>query len=138
MGKARAIVFETTDSGCMIPTNMKLNQDGYFRKLWSDGPEMFHRFIWKARKGDIPEGYEINHLCGNRACQNVEHMECIHGSEHAIKTNKERYAVYRQWAFHEWITTNCSATDLVKTYGWSAYKWVREWKQNLEVYDCKS
>jgi hypothetical protein len=94
--RATAIRFAEFDGGCMVPMNFKLNADGYFRKLFKDGHEMFHRFIWRARKGPIPEGFEINHLCGNRACQNVEHMECIHGSEHASKTNMERSG-FRKW-----------------------------------------
>lgn len=52
---------------------------------------MFHRIIWKMHKGSIPEGHEINHLCHNRACSNVDHMECIEGTEHAIKSNQERW-----------------------------------------------
>lgn len=132
MGKPSAIVFVTTEHGCMIPTNKRLNADGYFRKRWVDGIEMFHRFIWKARKGEIPEGFEINHLCGNRACQNVDHMECISGTEHAVKTNKERYAHTREEAKGIWLATGCSATALKKTYGWAAYGWVREWKRERD------
>lgn len=138
MPKSRAILFEKTDSGCLIPTNMKLNQDGYFRKAWGSYragdrvAEMFHRFIWRARKGVIPEGYEINHLCGNRACQNVEHMECIHGTEHAIKTNQERYASIKEAAYQHWLATGCTATELVQLFDrWTAYQWVREWKASV-------
>jgi hypothetical protein len=75
---------------------MKLNVDGYFRKRWHPEMEMFHRFMWRAHKGPIPEGHEINHLCGNRACQNVNHMECIDGLEHAVKTNRDRKG-FRNW-----------------------------------------
>lgn len=107
---------------------MKLNQDGYFRKRWGHTAEMFHRFIWRARKGEIPEGYEINHLCKNRACQNVEHMECIHGREHAIKTNQERYADEQDYAKDLWLRTGCRPSDLAKAFGHRAYGWVRNWK----------
>lgn len=126
----KPLVFVTTEDGCYIPLSHKLNQDGYFRKRWGDTLEMFHRFIWRARKGEIPEGYEINHLCGNRACQNIEHLECISGHEHAIKTNKERYSYIHTEAFKKWKETQCSPTELSKEYGWSAYKWVRQWKEN--------
>jgi hypothetical protein len=135
--KGRAIIFEETETGCLVPTNMKLNQDGYFRKAWGSCrknervAEMFHRFIWRARKGEIPDEYEINHLCGNRACQNVDHMECIHGKEHAIKTNQERYADIKEAAKKHWLETRCTATELVNLFDrWSAYAWVREWKKD--------
>lgn len=131
MGKHNAIIFETTPTGCMVPTNKKLNADGYYRRRWADNTfEMFHRFIWKARKGTIPDGYEINHLCGNRACQNVDHLECIPGKEHTIKTNKERYADIKNAAKQFWIETGCTATLLVEKFKrTTAFKWVREWKR---------
>jgi hypothetical protein len=87
----KPLVFVTLDNGCYVPLSHKLNADGYFRKRWGNELEMFHRFIWKAHYGEIPEGYEINHLCGCRSCCNVKHLECIPGKEHAVKTNKERY-----------------------------------------------
>lgn len=34
-----------------------------------------HRVVWENVKGPIPEGMTIDHLCFNRACQNVEHMD---------------------------------------------------------------
>ena len=108
---------------------MRVNQDGYFRKRWPDAAEMFHRFIWRARKGPIPDGYEINHLCGNRACQNGEHLECIDGTEHAIKTNSERYAHEKVEAKKVWEETRCTPTHLKTIYGARAYGWVREWKR---------
>ena len=129
MGRpATAIRFVRLEGDCMVPLNMRMNQDGYFRKRWFGDAEMFHRFIWRARKGPIPEGFEINHLCGNRACQNVEHFECIDGTEHAIKTNEERYSHIHEEARKLWEETGCSATRLKERYGWCAYGWVRKWK----------
>lgn len=100
MANTRDIVFVTTANGCFIPLSHKLNRDGYFRKRWNVAgetiAEMFHRFIWRARNGEIPEGYEINHKCGCRACSNVDHLECISGSDHAVLTNKERYVDRQQ------------------------------------------
>lgn len=52
---------------------------------------MRHRWFWELQKGPIPEGFEINHLCKNRRCCNVAHLECIPGEEHASKGNRERY-----------------------------------------------
>jgi hypothetical protein len=124
----KPLIFVTTEDGCYIPLSHRLNADGYFRKRWHDGLEMFHRFIWKAKRGDIPEGYEINHLCGCRSCANIEHLECIDGTEHAIKTNKERYLAVQNEARQLWKSSNCSASRLADVYGWRAYTWVRKWK----------
>jgi hypothetical protein len=126
----KPIRFVELEGGCFIPLNKKLNKDGYFRKRWADGIEMFHRFIWRAKNGPIPEEYEINHLCGVRSCQNVQHMECIPGQEHAVITNKTRYAEDQKEAFKLWVETGCSATSLKEKYGWRAYHWVRKWKSD--------
>jgi len=130
MTKHSAIRFVRFENDCMVPLNKKLNADGYYRKRWGDNSfEMFHRFVWRAHNGPIPDGYEINHLCGNRACQNVKHMECIPGDEHAIKTNEERYSHIKQAAKKYWLDTKCTATELVRKFNrTTAYAWVREWK----------
>lgn len=132
--KATAIRFVEFEGGCLVPLNMKLNHDGYFRKRWHPELEMFHRFIWRAHRGEIPEGYEINHLCCNRACQNVLHMECIPGADHAIKTNETRYTHIHEEARKLWEETGCSAARLKERYGWAAYGWVRKWKQKRDCH----
>lgn len=73
------------------------NKDGYVR-IWdkdkSSGGRlvMRHRWFWETYIGKIPDEYEINHLCKNRRCFNLDHLECIHGSEHASKDNASRYS----------------------------------------------
>lgn len=34
-----------------------------------------HRFSYMTTRGDIPSGYEINHLCRNRCCVKPDHLE---------------------------------------------------------------
>lgn len=91
------MVFVATECGCFVPLSHKLNLDGYLRKTWGNSRkpeerevEMFHRFIYRAHKGEIPEGYEVDHLCNNRACCNPEHLRAIDGSEHASHSNRIR------------------------------------------------
>lgn len=81
---------------CLDPGFGHENKDGYVRICDKPRPHggklvMRHRWMWEQVMGPIPEGYEINHLCKNRRCCNVKHLECIDGREHAIKSNKERY-----------------------------------------------
>lgn len=81
---------------CIEPKKGYPTQDGYLRIL--DRPrkeggklKMVHRLEWEKVHGPIPEGHEINHLCKNRRCCNVEHLECLSVSEHRSKDNAERY-----------------------------------------------
>lgn len=127
----RSLVFVTTESGCMCCVSHKLNADRYFRKRWGDVAEMLHRFIYRAHKGKIPEGYEVDHLCNNRACCNPEHLQAIPGSEHTIKTNSTRYRGRKDLAFLYWQTHRCTGTRLADVFGVSfsiACRWIRDWK----------
>ena len=36
-----------------------------------------HRHAWEQANGHIPDDKEINHLCQNRRCRNVDHLECV-------------------------------------------------------------
>ncbi len=97
MGHRRKPVFITTDTGCIICTSHAMNHDGYFRisdyRLDMKGHKpmvMHHRLVWEEANGSIPEGYEVDHICRNRGCQNIEHLQILTGTEHTIKTNKER------------------------------------------------
>lgn len=97
MGHRRKLVFKTTDTGCIICTSHSMNGDGYFRisdyrvKIEGHKPMvMHHRLVWEEVHGPIKPGYEIDHKCRNRGCQNIEHLQLLTRSEHATKTNKER------------------------------------------------
>lgn len=129
--------WKTTDSGCIVSTTHKLNKDGYLRVRDDrhEGPGrkpliMNHRLVWEKAYGTIPEGYEIDHICGNRACCCLEHLRCIPGKEHAIHTNRTRYAARKEAARAYWEETRCTGTALADKFGVSfsaACRWIRDW-----------
>lgn len=91
--------FVKTDSGCIVVVNRRLNSDGYYRARTSDGYlEMYHRTIWKQTNGEIPIGFEINHVCRNRACCNLDHLELLDVSYHKTITNLSRDFKIGEWA----------------------------------------
>lgn len=50
----------------------------HYVRFHLDGKRVLgHRLIWEVERGPIPEGLVIDHLCRNRACVNVEHMEVV-------------------------------------------------------------
>ena len=36
-----------------------------------------HRVVWEQARGAIPDGLQLDHLCRNRACVNVSHLEAV-------------------------------------------------------------
>jgi len=132
MGLPRAMVFVTTESGCMVCLSHRLNTDGYLRKRWADGAEMFHRFIYRAHKGPIPEGHEVDHTCRNRACSNPEHLTARPRDEHLSITNRTRYAARQEHARQVWLETRIKGVELAAKFGvtfGAACLWIRRWKR---------
>lgn len=93
---------------------------------------MFHRIVWEDTHGVIPDDYEINHKCHNRACQNLDHLECIPGSRHAAISNTERSAEATTNIKEHWLATKCTGTNLAQLFDISisqACRYIRQWKQ---------
>lgn len=98
----------TRDSPCQDAGFGYENGDGYVR-IWdkpkSDGGKlvMRHRWFWEHHKGEIPKGCEVNHLCKNRRCFNVGHLEVLSVTEHRAKDNSEGYESEYE-TFKKWFT----------------------------------
>lgn len=88
------------DGECIVCISHVHNADGYLRvrNRTNLGPRliMYHRMTYEATHGPIPAGYEIDHICRNRGCQNINHLQLLTRSEHATKTNTERKG-FRGW-----------------------------------------
>lgn len=54
-----------------------LDREGYGRIRSSTGTMAAHRAIWLMLRGPIPDGLVIDHLCRNRACVNVNHLDVV-------------------------------------------------------------
>lgn len=51
--------------------------DGYGEVRIDSQGFLAHRWAYEQEIGPIPPGLEIDHLCRNRACVNVEHLETV-------------------------------------------------------------
>lgn len=138
--KHRAMVFVRNDNGCLLCLSHKVNQDGYLRKVWKRAgvrvAEMFHRFIYRAHKGEIPEGHEVDHLCNTRGCCEPSHLEAKSRLEHLVKTNTGRYAARKEAAREWWLKYAPSGVELGRQFSVSsssAANWIREWKREAAL-----
>ena len=64
------------ETPCLTWTAYKL-PNGYGRFNWQRKVRNAHRLAYEVQVGPIPEGLVIDHLCRNRACVNVAHMEPV-------------------------------------------------------------
>jgi hypothetical protein len=71
---------QETPTGC-IEWSGTVKNDGYGKiklrhggRTRTTGP---HRAAWLSMVGPIPEGLQIDHLCRNRLCVNINHLEVV-------------------------------------------------------------
>jgi hypothetical protein len=78
---SRSRVDEST--GCLVFTGLLNDGYGYI----SDRGTMryVHRIVFEQSRGPIPEGFEPDHLCRNRACFNVDHLELVTKRENILR-----------------------------------------------------
>ena len=62
--------------GCWTWTGTDVNSAGYGRiALNGGGKELVHRYSVRLHGVDIPEGWNVDHLCRNPSCVNPDHLE---------------------------------------------------------------
>lgn len=126
----KELIFKKTETGCIIPISHTLNQDGYFRKHINGKGVMYHRHRWARKYGEIPEGFEIDHKCKNRACCNTRHLQMLSNHEHTVKDNRGRYEHKREEAraiLEE--SPYMASTDIGKLIGVS-FSAVTKWRRD--------
>ena len=64
-----------------------LSHNGYGRFWYQAHHATAHRFIYKVLVGPIPDGWQIDHLCGVRNCVRVSHLEAVTPQENTLRSS---------------------------------------------------
>lgn len=124
-------------SRCIVCVSHKPDDKGYIRVVprvpGKDRARPLHRLAYLSKHGpaSIPEGWEVDHICGNRACANRKHLRAIDLSDHKRITAAARYAERLEAAYVDWLAHGLTAQELADKYGVkvkTAQGWITRWK----------
>lgn len=75
---------ELDDNGCWLWTKAK-NPDGYGKISVGNKSRSAHRVVYETLRGEIPAGFQIDHLCRVRHCVNPDHLEPVTPRENTLR-----------------------------------------------------
>ena len=71
------------ENGCHVWTAAK-NSNGY-GSFYLGRTRPAHRVAWDWARGPVQDGKQLDHLCRNRACVNVDHLEPVTCRENVLR-----------------------------------------------------
>jgi len=71
-------------SPCTIFNGTK-TKDGYGETTVQARKFLVHRVVYEHLKGPIPESLQVDHLCRNRQCCNIDHLELVTSRENTMR-----------------------------------------------------
>ena len=81
-----------------------------------------HRYVWEKAHGEIPMGFEVHHIDGNPANNELDNLTLMTSSEHRNHHVKELTDERR-----EWMRKNLNTKARPKAIEWHQSKEGREW-----------
>lgn len=72
-------------NGCLEFTGPQ-DGEGYGRFWNGENSKNAHRVVWSLINGPVPDGLTVDHLCFNRSCVNVDHLEVVTNAENISRS----------------------------------------------------
>jgi len=79
---------------------------GYGQTNFLQRRQSVHRLMYQIYGGHIPEGFQLDHLCRNKACCNPDHLEAVTPSENVRRAPHRFRNVTHCIAGHEYTPEN--------------------------------
>lgn len=81
----------------LIPCKIFIQPNGYVRCNFPISKHItLHRLIWETFKGEIPNGYEIDHINRNRQDNRLENLRCVTHKENMNNNNTIEHRIKTQ------------------------------------------
>ena len=135
---AKPYIVEHQKHGCIVPVSHYRSPKGYATKRYIvDGKSCMrsvHREELRRFLGidQFPPDTDVDHLCDNRGCIALDHLQMLERSEHMRKTRLDEQSFLEANARMFWLLTNCNAQDLRTAFRIRLKKargWVEEWQK---------
>lgn len=75
----------------------------YINGKWRS--RVIHRLIYESVYGEIPKGYVCDHICRNRLCINIEHLQMVTNEENLMLAHTRANRTHCSKG-HEWTEDN--------------------------------
>jgi HNH endonuclease len=88
----------TSDDGCLIWTGATVNGYGVVRGEGGRSAKSLyvHRVMYEMFGSSIPDGMQIDHLCRNKRCANLAHLEVVTLKENVLRADGKPALLARQ------------------------------------------
>ena len=77
---------------------------------------MEHRIVWEEHNGEIPEGWDVHHINGDKIDNRIENLKCVSRTEH----KRTHLGMYKEDGVWQKLCTTCG-----------------EWKTEYDFYKSK-
>jgi hypothetical protein len=95
----------------------ELTRLGYIRVEIQSKKILAHRLAYEKKFGQIPQNMEIDHLCHNKSCVNVDHLEAV---THQVNCQRRKNAKLNSEKVKEiknLLKTNTNYLTIAKKFG---------------------